>query len=139
MEHNEIFNRMSRLATIRELKADLSREETELSVPLLHDLCMVGNVYDLFTAIIGKQIKRRDVSMERKMFIFVILYFFSPASLVGFRMRRGLRGQIADVLGCTCSNVSHDYKDVGFYYNTYKKFRSDCYNVISTLRERLGV
>lgn len=135
----ELTKTISRLSAIREMKAELSREEAELAAPLIADECKVGNVYDLFTAIVGQRLRKRSVSMYRKMFIFVVLFLFSPSSLAGFKIRRGLREKIAEVLDCTRSNVSHDYHDVGFYYHTYKKFRDEVDAVIAELRSRLGV
>lgn len=139
MENENTLRMMSRLTAIREMKAELSREEVELSTPLLHDVCQVGNVYDLYTNIIGKRLKKRGTSSERKQFVFIILFLYSPSSLAGFKMRRGLREKIAEVLDCTCSNVSHDYKDIGFLYRTYKKFRNDVDNVLAEIRSHLGV
>lgn len=130
---------VKRLTSIREIKAELSREETELSLPLLTDVCLVGNIYDLFVSIVGKRIKKRSMAMDRKMFIFVILYFYCPSSIAGFKIKRGLREKIAEVLDCTCSNISHDYKDVGFYYLTYRKFRTDVNTIISRIKEQMGV
>lgn len=130
---------VKRLTFIREIKAELSREETELSLPLLTDVCLVGNIYDLFVSIVGKRIKKRSMAMDRKMFIFVILYFYCPSSIAGFKIKRGLREKIAEVLDCTCSNISHDYKDVGFYYQTYRKFRTDVNTIISRIKEQMGV
>lgn len=138
-ENEQTLRIMSRLTAIREMKAELSREEAELSVPLMEDVCQVGNVYDLFTAIIGKRLRKRSAAMERKKFIFIILYLYCPSSLAGFKIRRGLREKIAEVLDCTCSNVSHDYKDIGFYYRTYRKFRTDVDTAITEIRSHLGV
>lgn len=112
---------MERIKWIRETKAILSKEELSLSVPQMEDLSMVGNVYDNFMSFH----ENRKSKMVHKQFIFVILYLYSPSALGGAKMRRGLREKIADVLGCTRSNVSHDYKNVSFYYVTYRTFRND--------------
>lgn len=119
------------------MKSELAKEEVELSKPYVTDVNSVGNIYDMFVAIKGKRIKKRSTTMDRKMFIFIILYFYSPSSLAGFKMRRGLREKIAEVLDCTCSNISHDYKDVGFYYMTYKKFRNDVNEIIAEIQSRI--
>lgn len=97
---------MERIKWIRETKAILSKEEISLSIPLMQDLSQVGNIYDKFMSYHAG----RNSTMVRKQFIFVILYLYSPSALGGSKMRRGLREKIAKVLGCTCSNVSHDYK-----------------------------
>lgn len=128
---------MSRLTAIKSAKAELSREEAELSAPILTDTSLVKVIYDIFVQHTGRTVKRHSTSLDRKMFLFVVLYFFCPAALAGFKIRRGLRDSIAEVLGCTSSNVSHDYRDVGFYYVTYKGFRECVSNIITEASDKL--
>lgn len=126
---------MERIKWIRETKAILSKEEIALSVPIMQDLSLVGNIYDRF---MSYYVGRKSI-MVQKQFIFVILYLYSPSALGGSKMRRGLREKIARVLGCTCSNVSHDYKNISFYYVTYKSFRNDVNEVLGKLLVDLGL
>lgn len=126
---------MERIKWIRETKAILSKEEIALSVPIMQDLSLVGNIYDRF---MSYYVGRKSI-MVQKQFIFVILYLYSPSALGGSKMRRGLREKIARVLGCTCSNVSHDYKNISFYYVTYKSFRNDVNEVLGKLMVDLGL
>lgn len=126
---------MERIKWIRETKAILSKEEIALSVPILQDLSQVGNIYDRF---MSYYVGRKSIMVQRQ-FIFVILYLYSPSALGGSKMRRGLREKIARVLGCTCSNVSHDYKNISFYYVTYKNFRNDVNEVLGKLLKDLGL
>ena len=125
----KLRNLIDRMKWIRETKSLLSKEELGMSVPLVDDLTQVGNIYDLFmTYQNGKKFRQ-----VRKQFIFVILFLCSPCSLGGAKMRRGLREKIARVLGCTSSNVSHDYKNVSFYYYTYTGFRNEVNMVLERL------
>ena len=126
---------MERIKWIRETKAILSKEEISLSIPLMQDLSQVGNIYDKFMSYHAG----RNSTMVRKQFIFVILYLYSPSALGGSKMRRGLREKIAKVLGCTCSNVSHDYKNISFYYVTYRSFRNDVNEILDKLLMDLGL
>lgn len=126
---------MERIKYIREMKAMLSKEEVSLSLPLMDDLWMVGNIYDLFLS----YHKNRKSKMVQKQFIFIILYLYSPSTLGGSKMRRGLRERIAEVLGCTCSNVSHDYKNISFYYTTYRTFRDDVNEILHSMLKVLGL
>lgn len=126
---------MERIKWIRETKAILSKEEIALSIPIMQDLSLVGNIYDRF---MSYYVGRKSI-MVQKQFIFVILYLYSPSALGGSKMRRGLREKIARVLGCTCSNVSHDYKNISFYYVTYKSFRNDVNEVLGKLLVDLGL
>ena len=126
---------MERIKWIRETKAILSKEEISLSVPLMQDLSQVGNIFDKFMS----YHTGRNSIMVRKQFIFVILYLYSPSALGDYKMRRGLREKIAEVLDCTCSNVSHDYKNIGFYYVQYQSFRNDVNEFLDKLLMDLGL
>lgn len=128
-----LLKTMTRLSLIKEEKANLSREEQLLSRPIVDDLSSVGNIYDMFMDYFSE----KKPALIRKMFIFVILYFYSPSALAGSKMRRGLREKIAAVLGCTSSNISHDYKNVSFFYITYKHFRNNVNGVIAHLSDTL--
>lgn len=129
----DLLETMARLSLIKDEKANLSREEQLLSKPIVDDLSCVGNVYDMFMDYFSE----KKPTLIRKMFIFVVLYFFSPSALAGSKMRRGLREKIAAVLGCTSSNISHDYKNVSFFYITYKHFRNNVNGVIAHLSENI--
>jgi hypothetical protein len=126
---------MERAKWVKDTKVILYKEEMKLSVPLLYDLSLVGNIYDLFVS----YHRGRNFRSIRKQFIFIVLYFFSPSALGGMKMRRGLRDKIADVLQCTASNVSHDYGNVGFFYVKYRNFRNDVNKTIERMFVDLGI
>lgn len=124
---------IERIKWIRETRAIVAKEETELSAPQLADLDKVNDVYRYFVELY----KGKKVMMQKKQLIFIMLYFFSPSALGGAKMRRGLRERIANVLGCTCSNVSHDFKNISFYYKTYRNFRLNVNEAIYEIRKEL--
>jgi len=64
-------------------------------------------------------------SKTRERFLFVSLYVFVPSSLVR-KMKRGLREDLADVLGVSKNNISHLIKHILFRYRHYRVFRNDC-------------
>lgn len=116
------------LVTLRHEKAALSREsakllirEAELAEPILTDLSLLGNIYDLFMSY--HKIKKIGC-LQRKQFVFIILFLYSPSALTGKKMLRGLRDRLCEVLGCTRTNISHDYVKVCQFYNTYNEFRN---------------
>lgn len=133
IEH-KIRTIISSVNDIKHRQSMLSKEENELSRPAVTDLNLVGNLYDMFCAFEDDE---GELTLRRKKFMFVMLYLFSPTALAGNKMRRGLREKIAAVLGCTCSNISHDYKNASFYYLTYKEFRNDCNNIIAYMLDRI--
>lgn len=65
-----------------------------------------------------------DRSKMRECFLFVSMYVFDPTSIVK-KMRRGLRSDLAVMLGVRENNVSKITKHLLFHYRLYKDFRND--------------
>ena len=65
--------------------------------------------------------------MQRKKFIFIILYLYSPSSLAGDKMASGLRNELSKVLGIQAkSTISNNSADLVFLYQyNYMNFRND--------------
>ena len=65
--------------------------------------------------------------MQRKKFIFIILYLYSPSSLAGDKMASGLRNELSNVLGIQAkSTISNNCADLVFLYQyNYMNFRND--------------
>lgn len=124
----------SKIHNLKQRQSELSIEEYRLTKPRLTDITVVGNIYDMFCAFENDE---GELPLRQKKFLFVIIYLYCPAAFAGGRMRRGLRVKVSNILGCTCSNISHDYKSVSFYYNTYKNFKTDCNKVMEYILERL--
>lgn len=119
---------------IKQRQSVLSAEECHVSKAVVSDLAMVGNIYDMFCAFENEE---GELPIRQKKFLFVVIYLYCPAVLAGNRMRRGLREKVAQILGCTSSNISHDYKNVVFYYTHYRNFRTDCNRVTEYILEKL--
>ena len=129
---NEIRKLIQRLVCIKENQRALSKEEFALSRATYNDYSQIRTIYDTFPD--GQM---NSAFLKRKEFLFVILLLYSPSALAGGRMRRGLREVIAVTVGCSCSNVSHDYQNVWFYYVRYKKFREDVNNALELIEKTI--
>ena len=86
------MNRIDRIVEIRKLKADLSGEETRLSSPVLDDFSLIDGIYDVFTRSVRND---RGVVILRKEFLFIVMYLYSPSTLAGGKMEKGLREKIS--------------------------------------------
>lgn len=118
------FSKIESLKAIRIAKSELSRRETEMSKPLLTDLGQIKTVYDIFSSLIKG--KRDNRVVQRKKFIFIAMYLFSPISLVGNKTQKGVREEIGKVLEMRSkSTISNNLSDMVFQYKTYAAFRSD--------------
>ena len=127
---------ISSINDIKRQQSLLSIEENKMSQPMVSDLTLIGNIYDAFTAFESDE---GEMPLRQKKFLFVIMYLYCPAALAGSRMRRGVRDKVARIIGCTSSNISHDYKNVAFYYKTYRGFRADCNKVTEYIINHLNL
>jgi hypothetical protein len=119
------MNRVERLRQIHAEMDKLREKEKKLSQPIVDNMGMIQNLYDVFRLALKKQNPKStpESTADRKKFLYAILYIFSPATLVGEVMRHRLRENVSAVLGCTPTGVSRDYKTALFFYATYTDFR----------------
>lgn len=135
-----MFSNIFELKSIREQKYRLSERESEIAKPVLTDLGMIDTLYEWFKeiALEGKELPKRNVS-QRKKFIFIILYLYSPTTLAGGKMRAGLREKLAEVFPIKeKSVVSNNTNNLVFSYQLYKYFRQDVERIYKEIILRLG-
>lgn len=134
------MNRVERLRKIHTEMDKLREKEKRLSQPIVENMGMIQNLYDVFRLALKKQNTKADPdgTAERKKFLYAILYIFSPATLVGEVMRHKLRENISAVLGCTPTGVSRDYKTGLFFYATYTDFRESVDLIIIDMLDYLN-
>ena len=106
------FNKIIRLKKIRIEKSELSEEENALTAPILKDKSLIHEIYKIFVELLNERgcPPNIDSVTQRKKFIFIILYLFSPSSLAGGKMTAGLRPELARVLGVV------ERRDFGQFY-----------------------
>jgi hypothetical protein len=89
--------------------------------PKLKDLNLIPKIYELFEHKKGSVIKPN----ERKEFIFVIIYLYSPNKFFGGKMPQGLRRAITKATKVTCASViSATCTELMVLYTTYQDFRA---------------
>ncbi len=134
------FNKIIRLKKIRIEKSELSEEENALMAPILTDKSLILEIYHIFMELLNERgcPPNIDSVTQRKKFIFIVLYLFSPSSLAGGKTVYGIRGEIARVLGirseCTISN---NCEDVVFLYQNYGDFSGDIEYLYTEIVNRL--
>ncbi|WP_315513666.1 hypothetical protein [Prevotella histicola] len=90
--------------------------------PKLKDLNLIPKIYKVFEELKGKEIKVND----RKEFIFVVIYLYSPNKFFGGKMPQGLRRAITKVTKVTCASViSATCTELMVLYTTYSDFRQN--------------
>ena len=135
------FSSIAELKSIREQKSRISEREAELSTPILHDYELISEIYEWFKELLSEQPLPPNVNspIQRKKFIFIVLFLYSPRTLAGGKMKVGLRDKIAEVTGCTNTLISHNIDDVTFFYQQYKSHRKDIDYLYTEIVKRLRV
>lgn len=134
------FSSIMELKSIREQKSRLSERENELAQPVLTDLDMIPTIYEWFKEILSsKDFPPRIESVtQRKKFLFIILFLYSPSTLAGGRLLNGVRSELRkvfpEVSPCVISN---NISDITFIYQQYKDFRNDVGEIYEEIRRRL--
>lgn len=129
------IGKIERIEHICKEEQRLERERRTITCDAAYSLENLKVVYAITRA---KAAERRfDRGKTRECFLFVAMYIFDPVSIVK-KMRRGLRSDLAVMLGVRENNVSKITKHILFHYRLYKDFRSDVDDihdeVMTTLR-----
>lgn len=122
------FSSISELKSIREQKSRLSERERELSSPVLHDVSLIPKIYGWFKDILSANCCPSciDSVLQRKKFLFIVLFLFSPSVLAGGRLPNGIRMELSRVFpNVSPCVISNNIADVAFIYQNYKDFRQD--------------
>lgn len=121
-----IKERLQELYVARQERMMWEEREEFLSRPLIRDVSIIDELW-----------LKADVSnvRNRKAFVFVVLYYFSPTKLCDGKMARPVMQRLAEVTKCSKSALSHNCEDVVLQYNLYKDFRDMTHKIICTLRE----
>ena len=133
---------VSELKAIREQKSRLSERENELSTPVWSDLELIPVIYEWFKEVLSEMAFPPQVECitQRKKFLFIVLFLFSPSVLAGGRMPNGVRKSLEEVFPnvkpCTISN---NLADVVFLYQQYKDFRQDIEYLYTEIVNRLRI
>lgn len=102
------------LRLIKKEKAEIIWKENQLKKPVIEKLNHVQSVYSEFC-----NVKQRFDTYNRKLFIFICLVFFSPATILYEPLKVGLRPTLSKVLGCkSVAIISKDYTEaIELYFN----------------------
>ena len=104
--------------------------------PKLKDLNLIPKIYELFEQKKGSFIKPN----ERKEFIFVIIYLYSPNKFFGGKMPQGLRRAITKATKVTCASViSATCTELMVLYTTYSDFRAGVDELMQDTKVALGL
>lgn len=122
------LGKFSVLKQLREQAEELTGEINALSEPMFEDLSLLPEVYEAYKRVFSRYGCSGDAMFvrNRKKFLLVVLYLFSPSALAGYRMRTGLRKKVSELFGLTTSTpISDNCAGLIVQYNAYADFRRD--------------
>lgn len=134
------FKKIAELQSVYTEKCELKNKEGELSEPLLTDLQYVPMIFSWFCQLSGVSSSangklNRD---QKKQFLFIILFLYSPAALAGGRITARVRCAVAKVLQYKAqSGVSNQLETTVSLYYQYKDFKDQVDYLYTEIRKRL--
>lgn len=123
-------------------KSLLSEKEMSLSDPYMTDRNFIKHIYEIFIEILNERDcnPRIDSVIQRKKFIFIVLYLYAPSVLAGGKMPKGLREDICKALNFhSVSTISDNCSDVVFLFQNYGDFSRDVLELFNMIIKRMEV
>ena len=112
-----------------ELEETIARMRQHMAHPLLSDTKLIGRLYEMFIAKMREahpHVSELNNTIQRSKFIFITMALYSPRTLFfGNKMRCDVRDRLADTTRCAKTLISHNCRNVTFYYTAYRDFRDD--------------
>ncbi len=122
----QIEPRLGRLQALRLQKQEIIQEEATLSAPLLTDYELLPKLYEQYNKLISSfpASHRPDSRAQKKLFLFIALYLYSPQALVGGSIERGFRSHLARTMNVRNSHaISYHCEGLVVWYLQYPDFR----------------
>lgn len=101
--------------------------------PKLKDLSLIPKIYKVFEEMKGDHITIND----RKEFIFVVIYLYSPNKFFGGKMPQGMRRAISNTMRIDSTCISRTCTELMVLYSTYSDFRQGVDDLLTSVLERL--
>lgn len=129
MKVEEFIERMHRIC---DEESSLMKEKNALVTPRLRDYELIPELYDYCMKVIGEVCPdaMEAPTQVRRMFLFVILFLYSPRTLFGCKMRKGLRPILSRLFSRDSTLLSHYARDLVFHYEVYSDFRNNINDLI---------
>lgn len=119
------MDKIFELEKIRKEKEEALRAYREKVKPQLSDTRMIPEIYILLRNISEELENFPNGNRARQRFLFVLTLLYSPGTLFGDLLVRGVRDMLAQVFEVSPQAISNSLQTVWFLYRTYKDFRDD--------------
>jgi len=126
----DLYSFLKEVQATHKERLAIDQKEEELIAPILYDLSRMQEVYECFTTMINFYSQEPLTSIDnRRAFILIVLRLYCPRVFAGYKLSRGIRDAIADIHKCEPSLVSHNFRNLAFYYLKYVEFRAKVDNL----------
>ena len=129
---NEIVEQIQK---IREQRKELECAEMQLLANLEYVRYDIPQVYNEFLKLKGVNVL--ETLEQKKLFVFVCVSIYCPLFMIGYKMKNGVRSDIAKYTGLVDSRISHIAAEVRFLYSHYKGFKSEADYLYSSIKSSL--
>lgn len=120
------FSKIISIKAMYEEMGDIKTRTEEMEAPLLLDRDLLPDIYRLFVDEMTSRGRYPSGHMCRREFLFIALYLYSPRSLAGGRLPKGLRDRLCGIMGIKSkSSISDSCLNLIFFYQEYKDFREN--------------
>jgi len=135
-----IAEKINQLKEIQLQQQLVAKKKEEAEKPLLHDLDQIPVLYDWFCDILNSSDFPPNIKSvsQRKKFLIIIIFLYSPASLTGNWILWGLRKKLVETLRITSrSTISDNCADVIFLYCNSPSYREEIDAIYKLLFRRI--
>ncbi|NDV58067.1 hypothetical protein [Bacteroides sp. 519] len=132
------YDRLERLKVLQKQRKQIMLEEALLLAPFRHDTQNIELLYSHFNKIIAELPAniQLDKRAAKKLFLFIILYLYSPGTLIGRKMEPGVRATLADIMGFhSPASVTYHCMGLEVWYTQYPDFKNTTDYIFQRLAE----
>lgn len=119
------MDKLFELERIRKEKEEALNRYRESVKPQLNDISLIPELYIILRKISEERVGFPGGNRGRQRFLFIIILLYSPGTLFGDLLIRGVRDVLAKVFEVSPQSISNSLQTVWFLYRTYKDFRDD--------------
>lgn len=126
-----IAEKITKIKTLSREKELIMQEMNEQTRPVKTNLDDIPSVFEKF-----KSVANPDYRDNIKIFVFIVVYMYSPKSCLyerNERIGRGVRRRIAKQLGMSSSNVSLLFSDAKVLFDKHRGFKAETERVYALL------
>jgi len=105
--------------------SETTSEYNAIFKPKLNDVSLIPRLYEWYCQCADKFGFKTDKNGRKKQFVFIVLIYFSPASIFGGEVRKELRNAIADIFGIKGIGIYRMRDNAVAWQSTYKTFAAE--------------